>query len=268
MSKRTGPAAETRVERSARLRWVPISQMRVNPTVQRDLNHQRVAYLAANFDPEQIGSPTVNARDGVFFIIDGQHRVAAMKLMGWADQSLQCWTYEGLTEREEAEAFLKINDTLSVKALDRFRSGVAAGRETECDIDRIVRALGLSVSSSRTPGSIAAVAALQRVYARSGPAVLSRALRVIRDAYGDAGLEGPVIDGMGMLCQRYQGQVTETTLVDRLAGAHGGVGGLLNKAEVTRRATGRSRAECVASAAVEIVNRGRGGQKLPDWWKA
>jgi hypothetical protein len=265
---RAGANVDTRVQRSARLRWVPIEAMRVNPLAQRDLNRQRVDHLAANFDPEQIGSPTVNARDGEYYIIDGQHRIAAMKAVGWGDQSVQCWTYDGLSEQEEADAFLKINDTLSVSALDRFRSGVSAGRDVECDIDRIVRALGLCVSRDKVAGAIAAVGTLQRVYKRSGPFTLSRALRIIRDAYGDAGLEGPVVDGMGMLCQRYNGELDEDALVKRLSEAHGGVGGLMNKAEVTRKTTGRSRAECVASAAVDIINRGRGGKKLADWWKS
>jgi hypothetical protein len=257
-----------RVEREARLRWVPIPQMRVNPLAQRRLNSQRVEHLVANFDPEQIGTPTVNTRDGWYYIIDGQHRVAALNAVGWGDQSVQCWTYDGLTEQEEAERFLKINDTLPVSALDKFHRSVLAGWDPECDVDRIVRALGLCVTKEKVQGGIAAVAALLRVYERSDAKTLSRALRIIRDAYGDAGLGGPVIEGIGMLCQRYNGQVDEKVLVERLSGAHGGVGGLMNKAEITRKQTGRPRPECVASTVVEIVNRGRGGRKLTDWWKS
>lgn len=54
----------------------------------------------------------------------------------------------------------------------------------------------------------------------------------------------------------------------KLAKAHGGVAGLTNKAEVLRRSTGNQKAHCVAAAAVEIINAGRGGHKLPAWWKA
>jgi hypothetical protein len=52
-----------------------------------------------------------------------------------------------------------------------------------------------------------------------------------------------------------------------LSSAHGGVKGLLNAAENLRNMTGNPKAHCVAAAAVNIVNRGRGGKKLPDWWK-
>lgn len=256
-----------KVERSARLRWVPIEKMKVSPLAQRGLNPSRVDKIAATFDVEQVGTPTVNERDGHFYIIDGQHRVAALKEMGWGDQQIQCWTYVGLTEEEEAEKFLLLNDTLAVKVFDKFRVGVQAGRAEECDIDRIVRASGLVVSKDHVPGAIAAVGTLRRVYDRAGGAVLGRTLRLIRDSYGDPGLEAPVIDGLGMLCQRYNGQFDDEAAKKKLSDAHGGVNGLLGKAEQLRRQTGNPKGQCVAAAAVEIINAGRGGNKLPSWWK-
>ena len=103
--------------------------------------------------------------------------------------------------------------------------------------------------------------------ARGGPAVLSRALRIIRDAYGEAGLDGPVIDGIGLVCQRYDGDLSEQRAVERLASAHGGVSGLISRAGQLRQSTGSAAAQCVAAAAVEVINRGSGGRKLPGWWR-
>src|SRR5438034_7685613 len=105
----TGPGKiEGRIERQARLRWVPLTQMRVNPLAQRDLNQARVSKLAAVFDPEKMDAPTVNHRGDWYYLIDGQHRIAALKqwLSSWQDQQVQCWTYEALTEAQEAEKFL------------------------------------------------------------------------------------------------------------------------------------------------------------------
>jgi hypothetical protein len=256
-----------RIERAARLRWVPLARMRVNPLAQRDLNPARVAKLAAAFDPELMDAPTVNHRGESYYLIDGQHRVAGLKLWmpSWEDQQVQCWTYEGLSEAEEAERFLALNDTLPVRAFAKFKVSVQAGREAEGDVDRIVRALGLRIG--RGSGGISAVATLRRVYARGGPAVLSRALRIIRDAYGEAGLDGPVIDGISLLCQRYDGDLSEQRAIARLAAAHGGVSGLLSRAGQLRASTGSAPAQCVAAAAVEVINRGSGGRKLPGWWR-
>ena len=256
-----------RIERAARLRWVPLTQMRVNPLAQRDLNQARVSALAAAFDPELMDAPTVNHRSDWYYLLDGQHRLAALKLWmpSWEDQQVQCWTYEGLSEAEEADRFLALNDTLPVRAFAKFQVSVQAGRDTEGDVDRIVRALGLRIA--RGSGGISAVATLRRVYARGGPAVLSRALRIIRDAYGEAGLEGPVIDGIGLLCQRYDGDLSEQRAVQRLSSAHGGVSGLISRAGQLRQSTGSATAQCVAAAAVEVINRGSGGRKLPGWWR-
>jgi hypothetical protein len=258
----------TRVERLARLKWVPIEKMRVSPMAQRDLNPARVDHLAAHFDPEQIGHPVVSFRDGHYWIIDGQHRIEALKEIGWGDQSVQCEVYEGLAEQDEAELFLVRNDVLAVPALDKFKVGVNADREAETDINRIVLAHELVVTRDKIPGAIAAVGTLQRVYKRAGGPVLGRTLRIVRDAYGDPGLEAAVIDGIGHLCQRYNGDLNDSEAVSKLTKAHGGVNGLLGKAENIRRSTGNPKAHCVAAAAVEIINSGKGGKKLPSWWKA
>lgn len=90
-----------RNQREARLRWVPISLMRTSPVAQRELNQSRVDYIAANFDPEDLGTPTVSHRDGHFYVIDGQHRVEALKQIGWGDQQIQCWSYDGLNEEQK-----------------------------------------------------------------------------------------------------------------------------------------------------------------------
>jgi ParB-like nuclease domain len=232
---------EGRIERAARLRWVPLTRMRVNPLAQRDLNPARVSKLAASFDPEQMDAPTVNHRGGWYYLIDGQHRIAALKqwLSSWEDQQVQSWCYEGLTEAEEADKFLTLNDTLPVAAFSKFKVSVLAGRGAEADVDRIVRALGLRIA--RGSGGISAVGTLRRVYTRGGPAVLSRALRIIRDAYGEAGLEARVIDGIALLCQRYDGDLSEQRAVQRLSAAHGGVSGLVSRAGQLRQSTGSAR---------------------------
>lgn len=265
-SKSTG----NRVERDARLQWVPLSKIRVNPLAQRELNTARVDKIASEMDLEQIGAPTVNLRDSWFYVIDGQHRVVALKKWlgegNWEDQAYQCWTYIGLSEGEEAEKFLKLNDTLTVSTFDKFTKGIKAGRAEETDIHRIVLAQNLRISRQKGGGSIGAVAALRKVY-RRGPNTLARTLRIVRDAYGDAGLDASVIEGIGMLTHRYNGDLEDETAVKRLAQALGGVNGLLNSAENLRVRTGNPRIHCVAAAAVEIYNRGRGGAKLPSWWK-
>lgn len=261
------PKPGPKIERSARLRWIPINRMAVSDTAQREIKQYRVDHLVAHFDPEQIGTPVVNERSGKFFLIDGQHRVAALAERFDETHQVQCWTYVGLTEEEEAEKFLQLNDNLTVGALDKYRVSVEAGREIESDIDRIVRSCGMAVTKQKAEGGIGAVGTLRRVYVRGGAHVLGRTLRIIDSAYGSSGLEASVIDGMGLLCGRYNGELKDEIAVLKLRNMRGGVKGLLGKAASIKERTRQPFNQCVAAAAVEVINSGKGGKKLPTWWK-
>lgn len=256
-------------EREAVLRWIPLDQIRVSSTAQRDLNQARVDRILANLDLEQIGVLTVNERDGSYYCIDGQHRHVALTLF-FADEpdiKIQCWTYFGLTEDQEAEKFLKLNDTLTVNAFAKFRVGVTAGRAEETDIDRIVRANGSVVSQDSLPGAIGAVGTLRTIYSRMGGPTLGHTIRVIRDAYGDPGFESYVLHGVALVLDRYGAEVDDVALIARLGKASGGVKGLLQRAETYRLQTGNLKTHCVAAAVVDTYNRGKGGRKLTSWWK-
>ena len=77
--------------RASRLRWVRLGDMRVSPKAQREFRKAHAESLAANFDLEAIGFPVVSLRGGDYWIIDGQHRIAALKLNGFDDDDLiQC----------------------------------------------------------------------------------------------------------------------------------------------------------------------------------
>lgn len=253
-----------RIERSGHLRWVAINEIHVNPQAQRELRPGWAAQIAAEFDPDRFAPPLLSLRHGKHYVIDGQHRIEAMRLMGWDDQQVQCWVYECLTEAQEADLFLWHNNRKSVGAFDKFTVAVKAERDVEVDIDRIVRAQGLKVAVQQK-GGIAAVGALRKVYGH-GPEVLGRSLRIIRDAYGDDGFRGQVVEGIGLLCARYNGELDDKRAIERLATVRGGLGALNTKAHTLRKQLGRPMPHCVAAAATDIINAGRGGKKLPNWW--
>jgi len=257
-----------KIERVARLRWIPLNRMIVSDKAQRELKQYRVDRLVAHFDLEQVGTPVVNERHGRFFIIDGQHRHAAMVEKFGETHQVQCWTYAGLTEEQEAEKFLQLNDTLTVAAMDKFNVSVEAGRAIESDINRIVRSLGLAVTKQKVEGGIGAVGTLRRVYTRGGPHVLARTLRMIDSSWGSAGLDAAVIDGIGLLCGRYNGELQDELAIVKFKNMRGGVNGLMGKAALIKEKTLQPLSQCVAAAAVEVINSGKGGKKLPTWWKA
>lgn len=249
---------------------VPLGKMTVLPTAQRDFNQDRVNALLREFDVDLVNRLVVSDRDGSFHLIDGQHRWRALQDFlgpGWETQKVPCVVHTGLTDKDEADLFLKYNNTLTVRMVDKFLVGVTAGRELETAVARVVRNNGLKISKNRNTGGISAVGVLRKVLVRSDEMVLGRALRIIRDSFGDSGLDAAVIDGIAHLCQRYNGSLDEQHAKEKLGATRGGVKGLLNRAEELRLRTGHSKAPCVAAAAVDIINSGRGGpKKLPSWW--
>lgn len=245
------------------LQWVHISEMRVSSRAQREQRQAHIDHIAAEFDPDKFGTPTVNERDGVFWIIDGAHRIKALIQMGYEDQQVQCWTYHSLTEEQEAEKFLSLNDVKPVAGLDRFKVSVVAGRADESDIDRIVRAQGLSIGSGHN--GIGSVGALRDVYFKGGARGLSTTIRVIRDSYGKPGFSAKVIKGVGLFVSHYENVYEEDRLVQKLSSKLGGVNGLTGRAEQIRVQQGVPAPQGVAAAVVETYNAGRGGTKIPSW---
>lgn len=252
---------------SKHLQWVRVDKIRISPRAQREQKPWWYKEIANNFDPDRFDVPHVNRRtpaDDAYWCFDGGHRIMALNELGWADQQVQCWVYEGLAEQDEADLFLHLNNRRNVNGMEKFKVAVVAGREMQCDIDRIARAAGLSVGTG--PKSIRAVAALEKVYAY-GPGILSLTLRLIRDAYGLRGFESKIITGIGLFAATYVGAFEESRVINQLTRKMGGVTGLLGDAERIKSSHGVTLSEGVAAATVETYNSGRGGKKLPKWWE-
>lgn len=270
-SRPAPPGPSEQIEREAQLRFVPINEMRVSTTGQRYLNRNRVDYLVANLVLENLGYPIVSFRDGYYYIIDGQHRIEALKAHGFEDSSLECFVYDGLTEEAEAEQFLSRNDVLSVSSFDKFRIGVTAGREAESQIAAIVEELGLKITRDNVPGAVRATGTLKRLYIRAGADVLRRTLLINREVYSASGaLASMMVDAIGLVVGRY-GNLDDAHLINKLLRFTSGAPGLIGKAEVLRQKTGQPKAHCLAAELVGLYNSGSrhpAGGRLTPWWKS
>lgn len=253
--------------RERHLEPVSIAKVRVSPLAQRDLKPAWVDKIAAEFNFEEFGTPTVNLRDGWWYVIDGQHRFEALRQLGFADDEVDCWVYHGLTEEEEARKFLILNNVLPVAVFPKFRVGVEAGKAEDTEINNIVRACGLHVSLDKNEGAIGAVGALRTIYRRDGGDILARSLTLVSEAYGTPGLRAIVVNGVALFCARYGDSIDNERFVEKLGNIRGGVNGLLGRADTIHRQTGNRRPHCVAAATVAIYNSGKTGAKLKNWWK-
>jgi hypothetical protein len=247
---------------------VPLGDMVVSEHAQRGLKPARVAQILSRLDLDAFGEPILSYRDGRYYIIDGQHRIKAMAEFlgdGWERAAVMCKVYEGMDEKQEAELFIQINTVLASTPYDKFKIGVTAGREEETKIKQIVEALGLHISRGKSDGGVSAVGALRRAYGLS-PKSLMFALKLATESFGNAGLEGAIIEGLAHLHNRYTAALDDEVTIEALSHVRGGVKGLLNSAQSRRLQIGNSLPICIAAECVDVINRHRKSKKLPSWW--
>lgn len=255
-----------------RINMVPMGSMEVYQSTQRPQNQAWVEHLLSNFDPSLVGLLVVCHRNGRYYIVDGQHRYYAYRAYvgdGWERKHIQCRVYDDLTDREMAELFLQLNDTRSVTAYDRFEKSVVAKRDDESEVNKIVKESGLAVKPGKADQSVGCVGTLMRVYNQLGPDALRRSLRITYEALGNPGLSAAAIEGIALVCHRYDKQVSDQRIIDKLSVLKGGAGALDYRASRFQAALKKSRPQCYASAVVDVLNSGvgHGSKKLPNWFE-
>lgn len=177
----------------------------------RLVRQSHVERIASDFTPAAFGVIELWQReDGTLVILDGQHRCAMLRLLGYpADvKCAPALVHAGLTLDQAAELFVKLNASKLVNAYDRFHALLTATHTRTCDIDRIVRASGLRVSAGKTDGTISAVDALDKVYGLGEPegAVLAKALRALGGAWGEASeaFASPILRGVALYFHQHR----------------------------------------------------------------
>lgn len=114
---------------------IPVEMLILEPLYQRvDRGHSKA--IAAKWDRRKAGVLLVSYRNGVFYVIDGQHRKTGGELAG--ERSFTCQVYEGLTIAQEAYIFgSQMEDTRKLTAQERFNAMLVARRQQELDISNI-----------------------------------------------------------------------------------------------------------------------------------
>lgn len=77
---------------------------------QRPVNPKEVERLIQEWDERLLDPITVSFRDGKFYVVDGQHRISAMREMnGGRGIMVNCKVYNGLTYEQEADLCYKLD---------------------------------------------------------------------------------------------------------------------------------------------------------------
>jgi hypothetical protein len=260
--------------------WVRMGDLSVDKRLQRELKPGWVDLRRDLFDPLAFGVLTVSERaNGNYVVLDGQHRDALLRALGWgSDQLVPCTVLRGLSFEQEAATFLKLNDRVRVSAFDQFRQRLNAGEPDAKAIHAIVRSLGLRLGvHSNGHGEISAVSALERVYRprrnakERHPEALAAALNVIHEAFGDESkvFQGDLISGLGSFMHRYLKVVDMDSLIKKMAKEYGKGGAyqLIGHGRAAKQIHHGSLAYNIAGVTVNLYNRQRRVGVLDNWWK-
>lgn len=159
---------------------IPIKNLVSNQEYQRNLSKEHIKRTSEHFDLYQINPVKVSRRNGINYVINGQHTIEIVAAVsGSRDTPVWCMVYDDLEYEQEADVFA--NQQKYVKKLlpyEIFMANIEAGNDKQLIIKALVESFHLRVSGNATPGSVCCVATLEDIYDEYGYDVLQRAIRL------------------------------------------------------------------------------------------
>lgn len=257
--------------------WVRIDDLHIDPSYSRAIVAHRANKIAAEFDPDSFGAVVVSKRaNGELFILDGTHRMAALKKLGWNDQLVPAIVLTGLSVAEEARVFTTLNEQRAKpRSTDLYRSKLASNDSTAVAIDQIVRSLGLHVGAGALKNQIQAVTALESIWTNANrPEVtLYSVLWTIRKAWNGEGgsFQAPLLIALALVYNRHEIGPTSKVpeLMSQTLGHEDHALNWVNSFKAIKSATGRQGGlgtRIGPELILERYNRRRTTNRLPEPW--
>ena len=205
---------------------------------QRDPSSRRVERIVSNFDPAKLGVLVVNQRrEGVYAILDGQHRLSALRTLGFPDTN--CLVLTGLSIEQEADYYRKQNENqAALTNYDLYLGGIVAGDPHYLMLKDTLGKFGYKASKHSAPKNVTAIAALNKITKMYGFDVLDQVFAYISAAWdGDStAARREMLAGMAEFAARFGDKVTPEMFAKRMGMQ---IPGLLYY-EYRRRSEGRA----------------------------
>lgn len=234
---------------------------------QRPVDEKEVDRLIREWDERLLDPLTVSFRDGRFNVVDGQHRIAAMRKMnGGREVMVVCKVYSGLDYEQEAALCYKLDKAKKRLSLSQSTNALAeSGTDAEvAEIKRLVEDAGFIWALGKKSGKsyeIVATRAVINAYRLLGGPGFSRMLSLLARTWDGEprSMNAVILSGMALFLKTYDTELNDHTLVKRLSA--------VDPEEIIRRGkldfSTNSTALRYARVILEKYNGTRGGRKLP-----
>lgn len=234
---------------------------------QRPVDQKEVDRLIREWDERLLEPVIVSFRDGKFYVVDGQHRISAMRKMNDGNGIMvNCKVYSGLTYEQEAAFCYKLDKAKKRLSLSQATNALAeSGEDAEItEIRQLTENCGfvwaLGKSRGKT-GEIVSTRALVNAYRLLGGAAFVRMMNLLWDTWeGDPrSLTAAILSGVALFVKTYETEINDKTFVARLSQA--------DPDEINRRGRADFSTSSVALRYARVIlekyNGQRGGRKLP-----
>lgn len=194
---------------------------------QRKVRPARVKQIMDEFDPKLLDEVIVSYRSGNYNVVDGQHRIAALKAMnGGADVMITCKVLTGLTYEQEADLYERLDASKKkLNIVDSTRAKAEAQNDPDIkNIQKVLSANGISWVFSHSGSSggknrISSTRTLLITYQLLGLDGFAQMMRLIKTTWGgvEDSLNMYIISGMGLFVKIYGEELQEDLFVKKLS---------------------------------------------------
>lgn len=153
---------------------------------QRDINDNKVKLIMKNYNQNAVGVVTLSMREnGDLYIIDGSHRVEALRRMGLGNSDLNAIVFFDLSIQDEAELFVLLNENRTKpKRSDLHKASVSSNVSLAKDIDAVLASLNLHIGNKPGDGTVRAISTVYKVSEKIGLDNFKKVMTVLVDANG------------------------------------------------------------------------------------
>jgi hypothetical protein len=202
-------------------RYLLISNLKTSK-YQSPINYIRVKHIVTNFDDEQLQPIDVSYRNGQYYVIDGQHRVEALKQL--KVQKIVCQVHCNLTYEQEAKLYYELNSPVNRRTpttIHRWNALLEAKNPRALEIKQTVERNGFifGLDQSKAANKIIALATLDVIYKNIGIFGLDRVLRLNRDSWPGIfeAVDKRILTGLYHFVKIYNEDFTDKEFIKRLS---------------------------------------------------
>jgi uncharacterized ParB-like nuclease family protein len=247
-----------------------VSDLKIDSTYQRAecLKAALVNSIVKNFNPHLLGVLIVSQRGNDYYVIDGQHRLEALKHLGI--ETVWCSSEIGMTRKTEAEEFINYNSRrYNLTQASMFKAQITSGDEEAIKINSMLSRYYFKIDgkskyrSQNGSNTVNAVKVVKMQFAKMKEEEFDRLFALLRVAWnGDSvSLDGRIISGLGLMIRKCGPYFTNKEFVEKL--------GRKEATEILRvghafKGSSSDSDKAYALAILQLYNAGKTTRRIPE----